>query len=171
MTYPGTYLKTKPFEIRYKIVAEQLGDTSDKIIVDLNCGEPLFKNYIKYKEYYANDVFMPDDVSGITFSQTTDDKVDKKADILCLFGHSGGLHTGHPMESKTISDTVVRLAGYEPEYIVLEMAQKWENDFGIMSDLKNRLKGYKEIFEQKINIEPVSHYHDQRQISILKRVI
>lgn len=170
MSYPGTYLKTKPFEIRYKIVADFLGDLSDKVIVDINCGEPLFKNYIRCREYHANDVFMPDDIDGIKFSQITDDKVDLKSDILCLFGHSGGQHTGHPMESKTVSDTIVRLARYKPEYIVVEMAQKWEDDFKIMTDLENRLPEYKKVLEQRIEIEPKEHYHDFRYINILQRI-
>lgn len=171
MNYPGTYLKTKPFEIRYKIVADFLGDVSDKTIVDLNCGEPLFKNYVKYGAYFANDVFMPDDISGIVFSQVTDDKVDIRPDILCMFGYGGGEYTNHPMESKTSSDTIVRLAKYNPEYIVIEMCQKWADEYKIMDNLEARLPEYKKVFEKRIEVEPNQHYHDKRCIFILENMI
>ena len=50
------YLKTEEFNIRYKIVADII-DVKDKVIMDLNCGEPNFQKYITgYKEYICNDL-------------------------------------------------------------------------------------------------------------------
>ena len=39
------YLKTKEFDIRYKIVADII-DVKDKVIMDLNCGEPNKNTYL-----------------------------------------------------------------------------------------------------------------------------
>ena len=58
------YLKTDQFDERYKIASEFLGDVSDKVILDLNCGEPRFKKYIKCKEYIATDIYEPLDKEG-----------------------------------------------------------------------------------------------------------
>lgn len=170
MSYPGTYLKTEKFEVRYKIVADFLGDaTKRQTVLDLNCGEPLFRKYIKCGRYYCNDVWIPDNIpSNLTFYLESDDKIDIKSHILCCFGYGGGEHTKHPLESKTCGDSIVRLAEYKPKYIVLEMAQKWEDDFKIMSGLKERLPDYKLVFEKKLEIEPAKHYHDKRLINILK---
>lgn len=171
--YPGIYLKTEPFDIRYKIVADYFARngnvTVGKVIIDLNCGEPRFKRYIPYRKYYANDVYIPDDVTGIEFSKITDEQVDEKADILCCFGYGGGEFTNHPLESRTADKSIYRLAKYNPEYIVLEMAQKWENDFHIMSNLIKNLTDYKVVLEKKYQIPPANHYHDIRQVTILKR--
>lgn len=161
------YLKTEPFDIRYKVAAEHLPDLSDKTILDLNCGEPNFRKYIKYKKYYANDIFKPDNIDGIEFIQKRDDEIDIKTDIVALFGYGGGEFTGQPLESKKASETIIRLSKYEPEYIIVEMAQKWEDDFKIMSSLKKNLK-YKVHFETKLEIEPVDHYHNQRLLTIFK---
>lgn len=166
--YPGTYLKTKPFEIRYKIVADFLGDLSDKVIIDLNCGEPLFKNHIKFKRYIANDIFVPDNIDGIEFRQCTDTEIDEKCDVLCVFGYGGGELTGEELESKTTGDSLVRLSKYNPKYIVVEMTQKWEDDFSVLSKLKEKL-GYAEVFRKRIEIEPAEHYHDKRLITIFKK--
>lgn len=170
--YPGTYLKTKPFEERYKVVADFLNPLiKEGVVVDINCGEPLFKNHIKHSRYVANDIFVPDSTEGIEFKHCTDTDVDVKPDILCIWGYGGAEHTGNDMESKTAGQTILRLAKYKPEYIILEMAQKWENDFQIMSNLKVKLDGYEEVFFKKLDIEPVSHYHDKRQVSILRKKV
>mgnify|MGYP006957730002 CR=1 FL=1 len=137
--------------------------------MDLNCGEPNFRKFIKYKKYYANDIFTPEDTTGIEFRKCRDDEVDIKADVIVLFGYGGGEFTGQPMESSTAGETVIRLSEkYKPEFIVLEMAWKWEKDFKIMTDLTNRLKDYKILFSERCNIEPVEHYHDKRYIRIFK---
>jgi hypothetical protein len=169
--YPGTYLKEKPFEERYRVIAEQLPDTSEMTIVDINCGEPLFSKYVKFKRYVCNDIYTPDNTEGLEFYKVTDTEIDVKPDILCIWGYGGGEHTGQPLESATAGKTILRLAQYNPQYIILEMARKWENDFKIMSNLKSKLEGYEEVFAKNIDIEPVGHYHDQRQVSLLKKIV
>lgn len=162
------YLKTEPFDIRYKIVAEHLPDLSDKTVLDLNCGEPAFRKFIKCKKYYANDIFKPDNIDGVEFIQKKDDEIDIKTDIIVLFGYGGGELTGQPLESKTASETLIKLSKYKPEYIVVEMVQKWEDDFKIMSSLKKLLTDYSVHFERRIDIEPVEHYHNRRFVTIFK---
>lgn len=162
------YLATKPYDLRYLIVAEHL-PTEGKTILDLNCGQGNFRHYINCKEYFANDVFVPENTEGMTFLHKRDTEIDFKTDIISLFGYGGGEVTGEPLESKEAGNTLIRLATkYQPEYIVLEMVQKWEDEHHIMTNLKNRLTGYRVLFEQRINIEPVNHYHDKRLIIILK---
>jgi len=167
MKYPGTYLKTEPFLERYKVVANFLPDLSDKVVVDLNCGEPNFRKFIKYKRYVANDIFVPDNLDGYEFIHDTDTAVDVKADVLCVFGYGGGEHTGHPLESKTTGSSLVRLSEYKPKYIVIEMAHKWEDDFKIYSTLKEQLKDYKTVFTHSLDLG--DHYHDKRFINILEK--
>ena len=66
MSYPGTYLKTEPFNIRYKIVANYLkGKIKKPVIVDINCGEPNFRKYIDYGKYYAAEQVAKDRHIGI----------------------------------------------------------------------------------------------------------
>ncbi len=172
--YPGTYLKTEPFDIRYKIVADYFSKTNEAtdgmVVLDLNCGEPRFFKYIKSRRYLANDVYMPDDIKGIVFLQTTDDKMDCSSDILCCFGYGGGEFTGHPLESKTTSESIYRLARHNPKYIVLEMSMKWEQDYKIMSTLIKNLSAYEVVLERKYEILPAEHYHDKRQLTILKKL-
>jgi hypothetical protein len=160
------YLETKESDKRYKVVADFLGDTNDKVIVDIDCGEPRLKNFIKFKEYYANDIREPKDKEGINFKLCRDDEVDIKPDILCLFGYGGGEHTGHPQESKKAGKTIIRLSKYKPKFIVLEMAKKWEDDFKIMSTLVNKLTDYKIVLEKKLIIGDDGHYHNYRIINI-----
>ena len=162
------YLKTKEFDIRYKIAAKHL--PKNLSVLDINCGEPHFKNYYQYSRYTANDVFVPDNTEGIRFLQIKDSELDEGAEIICLFGYGGGEHTGEPLESKEAGNTLIRLAQkYTPEYIVIEMAQKWEDDFKIMTTLTGNLKEYERIFEKRIEIEPIDHYHNKRLLTILKR--
>lgn len=162
------YLKTKPFDIRYKIAAKHL--PPNLCVLDLNCGEPRFKNYYKHCGYIANDVFQPEDVSGIKFIKDKDENIDIKSDIITLFGYGGREFTGEPLESNTAGESLIRLVEkYEPKYVVIEMARKWEKDFHIMSLLTERLKKYHMIAEEKIDIMPITHYHNKRFIRIFKK--
>ena len=68
------YLDTKEFDERYKVVAKQLPEGLS--VLDLNCGQPRFKNYYKFKEYIANDVFQPIDIKGIKFIKDKDENID-----------------------------------------------------------------------------------------------
>jgi len=83
--------------------------------------------------------------------------------------YGGGEYTGHGSESHTAGDSLVRLAGYKPEAIIIEMARKWEEDYGAMSNLLDRLTEYRVDFTQDIDIPPVDHYHNMRQITALVR--
>lgn len=166
------YLKTEQSDERYRIVAEYFSKTNEAmdgmIVLDLNCGEPRFKNFIPYKKYLANDIVQPEDTKGITFFQTTDDKMDCSCDILCLFGFGGGKHTGQPLESQTEEESIVRLAKHNPKYIMLEMCQKWQNDFKIMSSMIERLPAYEVVLKKELLIGDTGHYHDSRILNILK---
>lgn len=168
-TYPGTYLKTEPFEERYKIVGEYLKDKIEKpVVVDVNCGEPLFSKYIDYKEYHCNDVYMPDNIDGLNFTHDTDTVVDVKPDVLCIFGYGAGERTKHPQESHTAGETILRLAMYKPEYIVIEMSTEWERRYEQITWFKQKLNNYKIVLEKNVDIPPKKHYHDLRQVLILK---
>ena len=165
-------MNTKEFDRRYKVVAKLLGDLSDKVILDLNCGQAGFRKFIKYKRYIANDVFLPDDIKigkFWEFLNMSDKDVDVKSDIIVLFGYGGGEFTGEPLESKTAGESLVRLAKkYRPEYVVVEMCQKWENDFKIMTNLEKELSDFYRIqFAKKIDMGE-DHYHLKRLIKIFR---
>ena len=161
------YLNTREFDERYKIVAKQLPEGLS--VLDMNCGEPRFKKYYKYSKYTANDVFQPQDIKGIDFIKCKDEEVDRPMEILTLFGYGGGEFTGEPLESATAGESLIRLVEkYKPEYVVIEMVRKWEKDFHIMSLLTEKLKKYKMIAEEKIDILPITHYHNKRFIRIFK---
>lgn len=168
--YP--YLQTDRSDERYRIVAEYFSKTNEATdgmtIIDLNCGAPRFKNFIPYKKYLANDIIQPDDVKDITFFLTSDEKMDCSCDVLCLFGFGGGKHTGQTLESQTEEESILRLAKHNPKYIVLEMCQKWENDFKIMSTMKKNLNNYEVVLEKELLIGDDGHYHSSRMINILK---
>ena len=46
------YLNTQEFDERYKIVAKQLPEGLSDL--DINCGQPRFKNYYKYSKEFRN---------------------------------------------------------------------------------------------------------------------
>ena len=161
-----SYLRTDQSDERYRVVSDFIKETG--IVVDINAGEPRFKNFIKYDKYYANDIRQPDDTSGIDFTLCDDTEVDISSDLLCIWGYGGGEFTGEPLESKTAGETIIRLAEYNPEYIVLEMAQKWEDDFKIISTLTKKLTNYNVVLDKKLDIGDDGHYHSSRQIRILK---
>ena len=158
------YLKDNTFDERYKIASEFLGDLSDKVILDLNCGEPRFKKYIKYKRYIATDISEPQDKEG--FYLLKDTAVDFPCDVLCLFGYGGGEYTGEPLESHTVINSFIRLAQYNPEYLIIEMVQKWQDDFKALDEFEKRLPQYKVVLERRYEKENPSHYHDKRIITI-----
>jgi len=164
-----TYLETKPFDIRYEIVADFFGDCSEEVILDLNCGEPRFKKYVKCRKYYANDIKKPKNTRGITFIQKPDSEIDIPCDILCLFGYGGGEYTGEKLESQTVLKSLARLAKHKPEYVVVEMVQKWQEKYGAESSIKRRLKGYEITFREKYKISPARNFYNKRQITIWKR--
>lgn len=159
------YLKTKEFDIRYKIVADII-DVKDKVIMDLNCGEPNFQKYINgYKEYICNDL-EPIENKDVRFLQVPDIQIDIKADIYTLWGYGGGELTGQPLESHTIREKLVELVNkYSPNIIVVEMVQKWR-DMGAIDWFNERFKNYKITFQKEYDIEPITHYHNQRIITI-----
>jgi len=165
------YLKTEPFENRYKVVSEFLKDKIENpIVVDLNCGEPLFAKHIKWKEYHANDLFMPDNIEGLDFRQIPDSEVDIKSDLLVMFGCGAGEFTGQDMESKTATDSFIRLAGHKPKYIVMESSPEWEKRYSYISMVIKRLDKYKVVLDKTIVIPPGEHYHDTRRIIICKLI-
>jgi len=170
MKYQGTHLLDKRFDVRYKLVAAYLDEkTMGKVIVELNAGEPRLSNYVlDYREYYANDINEPNDTCGVKYEIQTDTEVDINSDILMVFGYGAGEYTGQKLESSTVGDSIVRLAKYNPEYIVIEMCQQWENEFKAMTSLIQKLPNYLVGFEAKFNVEPVGHYHDKRHLVILK---
>ena len=167
------YLKTKEFDVRYAVAAAFLPE--DKIILDLNCGEPNFRKFIKHKKYYANDINDPDDITGVSFMHCKDDEVGGKKfkindpiDFIVLFGYGGGEFTGEPLESKTAGESLVRMANeYNPKGIIIEMAQKWQTDFRTMTHLKIKLKKYKVVAKIEMNFGGV-HYHNKRLMEVFK---
>jgi len=168
---PWEYLATKEFEdARYLPIVSYI-EESDTIL-DLNCGQAGFHKYVKCKNYTANDIFVPENTEGIDFKQLDDTKVDWPHNVLCCFGYGGGEFTGEPLESKTTSQSIFRLVdSYHPRLVVIEMAEKWETSFEIMSSISNYLlgNGYDIIKEENIKIEPVDHYHNVRVLRIFKR--
>ncbi len=165
------YLATKPFEKRYEVVAEFLeGKIDNPVVADINCGQPLFKNHIKYKEYFANDVHIPVDVADIKFERKTDSEVDYKADVLCVFGYGGGEFTNHPKESKTTKDSILRMVKHKPRFVVIESARKWQTDYQLFTRFDEDLTDYKVVLKKDLDIEPNEHYHDKRMIRIYELI-
>lgn len=171
------YLKTDKFAERYKVVADFLPDTSEMVILDLNCGEPRFREFIKYKKYIATDINEPDNVDGIDFYQIKDKEVDFKADVVCLFGCGAAEFTGHFMESPTERKTLKRLIKHKPKFVVIESAKKWQDDFQWFGKVEEVLVGYTKVFEKLLEINeevdgfPADHYHNERLINIYERDI
>lgn len=164
------YLSTKPFDIRYELVADFFGDCSDEVILDLNCGDPRLRKYIKCKKYYANDIHKPKNTRGITFYQIPDTEVDIPCDILCCFGYSGGEYTGEPQESATAKESIVRLAKkHKPEYIVVEMVQDWQDKYRALESFKRRLKDYDVHYSARVNVRPIRNFYNKRLLTIWKR--
>ena len=164
------YLSTKPFDIRYQIAADYFGDCSEEVILDLNCGDPRFRKYVKCKKYYANDINEQKNTKGMTFYQKPDTEIDMPCDILCCFGYSGGEYTGEPQESATATDSIVRIAKkHKPEHIVIEMVERWQNKYGAQSTFRRRLKNYEMVFVEKYRIKPARNFYNKRFITIWKR--
>ena len=81
-------------------------------------------------------------------------------------GYGGGELTGQPLESHTIREKMVELVDkYKPENIVIEMVQKWR-DMGAVDWFSERFKNYNIMFQKEYDIEPITHYHNQRLIII-----
>jgi hypothetical protein len=160
------WLNTIESDMRYKIVSQYLGDISDKVVLDLNCGQTGMHKYIKCKEYIANDVFEPEDISGITFLNKKDEEIDIPCDILCLFGVGNGEMTGMPLESKTERQSISRLIKHNPEVVVIEMTQQWIDKYDLMRKYDELLVGYTPKMEIKLSLYPLDHYHNIRVIKI-----
>ncbi len=163
------WLNTNESDMRYRIVSQLLGDISNKVVLDLNCGQAGLHKYIKCKEYWANDVFVPEDISGINFIQREDKDIDIDCDILCLFGIGNGELTGMPLESKTERQSITRLIQHFPEIVVLEMTQEWIDKYDLMRKYDEILKDYEPKFEVKLSLYPLDHYHNIRVIKIYKK--
>jgi hypothetical protein len=160
------WLNTTESDMRYKIVSQFLGDTSDKVILDLNCGQAGLRKYIPYKEYIANDVFEPEDLRGITFLKKKDDEIDIPCDILCLFGVGNGEMTQMPLESKSERESIKRLIRHNPKFVIIEMTQQWIDKYDLMSRYDEILKDYQPKVEVKLSLYPIDHYHNIRVIKI-----
>lgn len=168
------YLKTEPFDLRYKVAAAALqGKTAHKVIVDLNCGEPGLYRYLDkdFSAYHCNDLYAPTPVGErLFFSRIKDNEVDIKMDILSCFGYGGGEFTGQPLESNTAGKTIARLSKkYKPEYIIVEMAQKWQSDYNALVLIRESLNNYDILLITEINILPIIHYHNQRLLTVFQK--
>lgn len=168
------YLKTNPWDDRYRLVASVLPDLTDKIVVDLDCGEGNFRHFINYKRYYSNDINPVDNEEGMEFHMIPDTDVDIKSDVLCLFGYAAGEFTGTKEESIEAANSLVRLSKYKPQFIVIEAVQKFEDEYKCLSKLVDRLPNYEVINDTIINID-ASHLNDiiasyvgKRHIVVLK---
>ncbi len=163
------YLKYKPFLIRHKIIAKY--SPPNLSVLDINCGEPNFKHFYKYSRYVANDIIKPENTEGIEFLQIPYEKLDIGTDIILCLGYGGRELTGEPLESKTAGKTIIRLAKkYKPHFIAIEMVTKWEDDYGIMTKLKEQLEDYQVVFKKRICIKyELEHYHNKRLITIFKK--
>lgn len=117
------YLEDMDF--RYKDAVALLGDTSEKDVVELNCGNGRLKDYMKHKTYRGNDLLKEDDEN---YSSLPDDKfietVDK-CDILCCFGFGGYELSNQPLESKTITNSVIKLINKFNPVLILEAVDRY----------------------------------------------
>ena len=100
---------------RFKIAASYIRDT-DKV-VDVDSGNSRLRNYVTH--YYSNDLnFEEADVKC-----TDEEFVDmvKECDVLCCFGIGGHEITQEPLESRTLTHSLVRLAmNHHPRLMILE---------------------------------------------------
>jgi hypothetical protein len=169
--YPGTHLNEDRFNVRYEVVAAYLhGRTKDQVILDLNCGQAQLSHYISdAAAYHANDLYQTPSTKGIHFMQCDDTEVNLACDILICLGYGAGDYTGNLWESATIGHSIVRLANHQPQYIVIEMSQKWEEEYGVESWLTEQLPDYAIDFQSQFTIPPDEHYHDRRQLVVYRR--
>jgi len=109
------YLEQEVMDERYKIASEFIGDY-DKV-VDVDSGNSRLRNYVKH--YYSNDLnYVEADVKC-----TDDEFVDmvKECDVLCCFGIGGHEIIQEPLESPTLTQSLVRLAmKHHPHTMILE---------------------------------------------------
>jgi hypothetical protein len=109
------YLEQPVMDERYKIASEFIGE-NDKV-VDVDSGNSRLRNYVKH--YYSNDLnYKEADV------QCTDEEfveMVKECDVLCCFGIGGHEITHEPLESPTLTHSLVRLAmNHHPHTMILE---------------------------------------------------
>jgi|TARA_Y100000310_G_scaffold314609_1_gene364144 hypothetical protein len=167
------YLNDSRWNIRYKIISSYLKDKiKDKVILDINCGIPTLYNYLEgFSVYYANDI-IPIEMVGdkLIFQNIKDEEVDIKSDVLMLLGLGGGeFLTDDPLESRTERQSLYRLSKYNPDYIIVETIQLYEERCKVMTIIKSDLKNYIIDYEIMYIVHPINDFYHKRMITMFKK--
>jgi hypothetical protein len=107
-------------DYRYKQAAEFI--TNEDFVVDVNSGNSRFRDYAKH--YICNDLNYWEADYQMTDEQFRD--VVDRCDVLCCFGVGGYEITKEPLESQTLSDTMVYLTNkFKPRLLILEAIEQF----------------------------------------------
>lgn len=125
------YLEEDKFTERYRKASNFLGVLNGEGIADFNSGNSLFKNYLQGKfDYYSNDIRDQRARYLLSDEDFLDHLYENKVpiDIVCCFGMGGFEFSNHPLESSTITDTLIASLDYlRPQYVILECITKYDS--------------------------------------------
>lgn len=158
------YLQQEKMDKRYELASKLIRDTD--YVVDVNSGNSRMRNYVK--NYYSNDLYY-DEADEKCTDVEFKDKI-KNCDVLCCFGIGGHEITGEPLESETVTQTLIDIINkHRPRLIILESIQRFSKiPRHILNEVKYELKA-----EMKMNIDvdvpPELEYVKNRQIIIAKQ--
>lgn len=109
------YLEQPVMDERYKIAAEFIGD--DDMVVDVDSGNSRLRNYVKH--YYSNDLYY--DQADVKCTDEEFVPMVKECDVLTCFGIGGHEITKEPLESATLTQSLITLAKtHRPHTMILE---------------------------------------------------
>lgn len=123
-------------DYRYKQAVEYIEDND--FVVDVNSGNSRLRNYVT--NYLSNDLYN----ENADYQITDQDFIPliEQCDVLCLFGIGGYEITNEPLESSTVTDTVIELAKkHKPRILILECI----DDFTEIAHKILKKTGYKPI--------------------------
>ncbi len=157
-------------DARFTPAVDYLSDKIEgKVLIDLNCGEARLLQYLphSFKRYYGNDLraVFPS-YPKCQFDCIPDTQVNpKQLDVLMCWGMGGYELTKEPVESPTISHTILRLGDRHPSVIILEAV--WAFDV-LTESLIRRLPDYAQITESRFDCG--NRWTHKRRVVILERV-
>lgn len=150
------YLEKEAYRQRLiPIVSFLEGKTKDKIIIDLDCGTAPLVSELKpdWYIYFGNDhtTKFTDEaimrkVKNTRFSYQQDHHIVEnveQCDILLCLGYGAGDLKPEPLESSTLRGSLIKIAKKcKPEFIIIEMIQPFEVEYGAMTMFKEQLPEY-----------------------------
>lgn len=137
----------------------------DDAVVDVNAGNSHLRNYVE--NYTSNDLY--DDRADYRIADDVFVPMIKTCDVLCLFGIGGYEITKEPLESSTVTDSVITLAiKHHPRLLILECV----NDFVEIAERIMRESGYEPVrtYHDVVELEQVPEFVKRRTMYICKNL-